>query len=277
MSLATIFVPLSGTADDRVALATAFAVAKPFGAHIGAVCLTPHPGEVVTAGDLYESSRARAQLALQLREAARESFAAEAARAGAKIASAAQESGTLTASYREATGQLTRCIVSEAQFADLIVYPPLHGQSHSQLHDAFIEVLMKSGQPVLLCAQQAPLHRFARIAAGWDDGLPAAHALVAAMPLIENAASVELLTVGRGPSSGSETSEALEYLRLHGVAATARPLPRGAAGRALLAAAEGCDLLVIGGYGHSQMLETVFGGVTDFIASHAAIPILMAH
>ena len=37
------------------------------------------------------------------------------------------------------------------------------------------------------------------------------------------------------------------------------------------------DLLVCGGYGHSRMLETVFGGTTDYLLSHATMPIFLAH
>jgi nucleotide-binding universal stress UspA family protein len=43
------------------------------------------------------------------------------------------------------------------------------------------------------------------------------------------------------------------------------------------AAASEYDLLVCGGYGHSRMLETVFGGTTDYLLSHATMPIFLAH
>jgi len=43
------------------------------------------------------------------------------------------------------------------------------------------------------------------------------------------------------------------------------------------ASARGCDLLVIGGYGHSHLRETIFGGVTQYVISHATIPVFLAH
>ena len=43
------------------------------------------------------------------------------------------------------------------------------------------------------------------------------------------------------------------------------------------AANDGCDMLVAGGYGHSRLMESIFGGVTEHIVSHPKIPVLMVH
>jgi nucleotide-binding universal stress UspA family protein len=37
------------------------------------------------------------------------------------------------------------------------------------------------------------------------------------------------------------------------------------------------DLLIMGGYGHSHLHETLFGGVTAHIRWHAELPVLMVH
>jgi len=39
----------------------------------------------------------------------------------------------------------------------------------------------------------------------------------------------------------------------------------------------GCDLLVMGGYGHGRMRELVLGGVTRRILKHMTVPVLMSH
>jgi nucleotide-binding universal stress UspA family protein len=36
-------------------------------------------------------------------------------------------------------------------------------------------------------------------------------------------------------------------------------------------------MLVAGGYGHSRLMESIFGGVTEHIVSHPKIPVLMVH
>lgn len=39
----------------------------------------------------------------------------------------------------------------------------------------------------------------------------------------------------------------------------------------------GADLLVMGGYGHSQFREILFGGVTRSVMGQMTLPVLMAH
>lgn len=44
-----------------------------------------------------------------------------------------------------------------------------------------------------------------------------------------------------------------------------------------VAADEGLDLLVMGGYGHSRLQERVLGGVTRDMLSCMTVPVLMSH
>jgi nucleotide-binding universal stress UspA family protein len=44
-----------------------------------------------------------------------------------------------------------------------------------------------------------------------------------------------------------------------------------------VAADESLDLLVMGGYGHSRLQETVFGGVTREMFRRMTVPVLMSH
>ena len=43
------------------------------------------------------------------------------------------------------------------------------------------------------------------------------------------------------------------------------------------AEALGCELLVMGGYGHARVREQLLGGVTRDMLMQAGIPLLMAH
>ena len=43
------------------------------------------------------------------------------------------------------------------------------------------------------------------------------------------------------------------------------------------AKANACDLIVMGGYGHSRFREWVLGGVTDSILTESHLPILLSH
>jgi nucleotide-binding universal stress UspA family protein len=44
-----------------------------------------------------------------------------------------------------------------------------------------------------------------------------------------------------------------------------------------IAADESLDLLVMGGYGHSRLQETLLGGVTRDMLRAMTVPVLMSH
>jgi len=119
------------------------------------------------------------------------------------------------------------------------------------------------------------------VALGWDGGMAAAHALTAALPYLEKAQEVHVLSIrcARQPHGDVEAVKA--YLALHGITARADVVDGGtrAVSEVLLehTLGNGHDLLVMGGYGHSRMLETMLGGVTQHIASQPGLPVFMMH
>jgi nucleotide-binding universal stress UspA family protein len=40
---------------------------------------------------------------------------------------------------------------------------------------------------------------------------------------------------------------------------------------------DGCDLMVMGGFGHSRLRESIFGGVTTTMVDRPPLPLLLAH
>lgn len=110
------------------------------------------------------------------------------------------------------------------------------------------------------------------------------------MPFLTRAQSVTILHVGAEPREDDEkymlarratVGELKDYLALHGVTCGTKIFERGAKniGEVLLDAAQACgaDLPVMGGYGHSHLRETIFGGVTTQIRWNAELPVLMVH
>jgi nucleotide-binding universal stress UspA family protein len=160
-------------------------------------------------------------------------------------------------------------------------FRPFSATDTPEIHDAFVQVLTKSERAILLCAVSAPKTIGSNVSIGWDGGQAAAHAMAAAIPILKKAEKVELLAVGRGSGSEKGLLDALRFLSLHGVKATERVVEQGSRtiGDVLLdaAARSGCDLLVAGGYGHSRLRESIFGGVTVHLVSHPNLPILMVH
>lgn len=287
MSIVKILVPVAGVARDRFALATAFAAAKPFSSHVVAMFVHPDPREQVPYGELPLSPDivqdlidTAADLEKATSKSARSTLASMAAEAGIRIVGTPQCAEAVTVSYEEIRGHLPRALDREARLCDLVVFPPIRETDDAEVQEAFVRTLTKVGRPVLLSAEHAPDEIGRRVAVAWDGSIACAHALTAALPYLERAEMVEVLSVQNGlpPTNGTDV---VAYLALRGVTCSQRTIPRGDAStaEALLdtAAHDGFDLLVAGGYGHSQIVESIFGGVTEHIVSHPRIPVFMMH
>lgn len=288
MDFRKILVPVTGGARDARALATAFAVAKPAGAHVTALFVHADPREALPFGELPLSPEfvqdlidTAADVERAATAAARETLASAAADAAVPVVGDdLPSSWGACATYAEATGYLPPVLGRAARLCDLVVFPPIRERDAHDLPDAFARVLVKTCCPVLLSALQSETASVGRhIAIGWDDGISCARAIVEAVPLLRQAESITFLSVcDKTPPS---VSEALDYLHLHKLKAVQRTVTRGGrkVAEALLAAAEegGADLLVVGGYSRGRMTEAVFGGVSEHIVSHASLPVFMVH
>ena len=109
----------------------------------------------------------------------------------------------------------------------------------------------------------------------------AARALTAALPFLQIAKQIVILTVAEDQRAPEDEADRLmTALRWHGVPISVRhlrPDARGAPETLLSAAAEHAALLVMGGYGHSRLREWIFGGFTWHVLRAAEVPVLMAH
>jgi nucleotide-binding universal stress UspA family protein len=288
MSIVKILVPVTGAERDYVALATAFQTARSFNAHVETLFVHRDPREAAA----YSGMTLRPEIVQNLVDAeeeaqkiasqtAQRSFAAAAAEYEVKIVDVPSRLGAATASYREVTGHLSRVVSDAAILCDIVVFPPVLGADRSDVHDAFVRVLTKVGRPVLLSPERKPEHIGRRVAIGWDGRSAAAKALVGALPILEKAAAVELLSVGPSSADARSVEDARDFLAFHEIRCSERVIARGMRPVAdtLLDAAStgGFDLLVVGGYGHNRIAESIFGGVTEDIVSHPVIPILMVH
>ena len=158
------------------------------------------------------------------------------------------------------------------------------------------QVLAQAGRPVLVLPETpapstSPLQLPRRILVAWDASREAGRALASALPLLRQAALVELVVcetdaAGRA-ARDVQMADPLPYLARHGVRATLRRhvlagggLFKGdAVGAALLsvAADDGFDLMVMGAYAHSRLRETFLGGATRTVLAHMTVPVLLEH
>jgi nucleotide-binding universal stress UspA family protein len=146
------------------------------------------------------------------------------------------------------------------------------------------EILFQAGGPVLFMPY---IFRGAfsanRIGICWDGSRLAARALHDAMPLLQRAdvLTVVAITDPDWILPDSSTDHLLAYLEKSGLSAKVVSLPsiRSDIQPSILSIAsdENLDLLVMGGYGHSRLQETLLGGVTRDMLQSMTVPVLMSH
>ena len=146
------------------------------------------------------------------------------------------------------------------------------------------EILYQSGGPVLFMPYtfKGPFNA-RRVGICWDGSRLAARAVRDAMPLLEQAEAITIITINAGSSVPADASAAhlVRYLSPLGVPTEIDSLKTEKANIQSiilsLAADESLNLLVMGGYGHSRLKETVFGGVTRDMLESMTVPTLMSH
>ena len=288
MSITKILVPLNGSHKDRISLETAFSLGKRIGAVVDAMFVHPDAREALPYSDMPVSAEilqsivdAAMATSKAAAAAARESFSLAAADHDAKIVSVPEPGRPLSTTYREETGHLRSILDGEACLSDLVVFPSMAGSDSENVRQAVIDVLTRHCRPVLLCADRTPKAVGDAVLVGWDGGSAASHALLASLPILEKARAVQLACIGPRERLERSIHDAKEYLSLSGIKAceTLIETPKLSIAEELLQTAEASkyDLLVCGGYGHNHMLETIFGGTTDHLLSHTAMPIFLAH
>ena len=143
--------------------------------------------------------------------------------------------------------------------------------------------LFDSGRPVLFVPHiQTGAPHFRRVLAAWDGSRGAARAIWDAMPLLQQAELIDVVTIADAHTSYRELPgfNITRHLSRPGLNADLKRLPlSGDIGDTLLsyAADAGSDLLVMGGYGHSRLREFVLGGTTRTILQSMTLPVLMSH
>jgi nucleotide-binding universal stress UspA family protein len=214
------------------------------------------------------------------------------AQADAALQAFAAAAGAAGVSYetrmdRALDTTLASVVAMHARYADLLVVgqadpdaPPEVGRDLPQ------QVVLASGRPLLLVPHDwRPGALGERVLLAWDASREAARAASAALPILEQAASVLVLSIdpestplGHGELPGADIGT---HLARHGIAAEVHAIEgdQMQVGDALLsfAADRACDLLVMGAYAHPRLRELVLGGATRTILGSTTLPVLMAH
>ena len=232
--------------------------------------LVAEGGAAVAA--IFEIERERA---LQRAHAALAVFEAEARRAG--VIHSIRAIGALQ-------GEAAAIVGANARLYDLAIVAQPEFDCDTFDNTLAQEILFQSGGPVLFMPYTFKgAFDAKRVGICWDGSRLAARAVRDAMPLLEKAEAVTIITINEASTVPADASAAhlVRYLaRLDipiGIDRLKTEKANIQSSILSLAADEGLNLLVMGGYGHSALKEAVFGGVTRDMLESMTVPTLMSH
>ena len=269
-------VNLSTATGDDTTRDYAISLAREFGSHLSAVAFAVEPvapALMVEGGspELFEEWMREAEVAAEA--------------AVAKFDDAVRGSGLLT-DARWLTATIGGSVDKFGRIArrfDVSVIRQSEPDDNSSNSLIIETALFDSGRPVLVVPY---VHKgAAKLDRGlvcWDGSRNAARAVGDAMPLLQRAKAVEVVTVGDQPKSREiPGADIAQHLARYGVKAEVKEIvaPDLDAGNVILshAADISADFMVMGGYGHSRLRELILGGVTRSILATMTIPTLMSH
>jgi nucleotide-binding universal stress UspA family protein len=271
-----VVVNLSGREPQDFAVDYALSLAKTFGAQVTGIAFLFEPiiPDTMFGGippDLIEIQREENSRAAKT--------AVDRFTAAAKAAGVTAGTRTLDATFGGAAAlfaQLARrfdvAVVGQAQ------------RETGPAEELMIEAtLFEAGRPMIVVPYiQRQGLKLDRVLACWDGGRTSARAIGDAIPFLERAGAVDLVTVtehGKADEAGS--AGMAEHLSRHGIAVEVKRLTKADidVSDAILsyAADRGTDFIVMGGYGHSRLREFILGGMTRGILQTMTVPVLMSH
>jgi nucleotide-binding universal stress UspA family protein len=286
MAFRKLLLPLTGTAAGESAFAAALIVARQWNAHIAALHVradsrdvAPLAGEGLSGAMIQDMMQATERESGERSSAVRLMFERFISGSGVSHAQPTARATEPTATFTTMVGREEDVVAQQSRLADLTVVPHPEAGDDTSSSDALHAVLFDSGRPVLIAPQKTPASLGTRVCVAWNGTAESAAAVQAALPWLQRADAVRILSADEYQRAGPLAPDLANYLSLHGVQAELakfRPLDREVGAGMLAAAREfGADLLTMGAYSHSRLRQLILGGVTRHVLEHADLPVVM--
>jgi len=286
MAICKLLLPLTGTAAGEAALTTSLMIARLWNAHVLALHVrvdsrdvAPLAGEGLSGAMIEEMMSATEKESGERAYAVRSMFERFVTRHDVVVSEARPGAGHATAAFAAVTGREEDIVAQQARLADLTVVPHPDAGEDVSSSDALHAVLFDSGRPVLISPQVAPTTIGTRVCLAWNGTAESASSALAAVPWMQRADAVRILSADGYQRRGPGAPELAAYLALHGINADVEMFQSvgNSVGAGLLAAARrfDCDLLSMGAYSHSRLRQLILGGVTRHVLERANLPVMM--
>jgi len=294
MAMTTVLVQVDSDFASESAVESAFLAARKDGGHVvGAYVSQPSnqvtaeammfsrteigmPGQDVVAALQFAERRGGPE-ALE----ARHVFERIAQRRNAAIVESPPNPGSLTACFTILEDHGPDTLALQGRIFDLVVVKQPKNDRNHELRKLLRSVLFNAGRPILVAPEVAPLSLGRRVLIAWNKSALSARAAAISRNFFEDVEEVAILTVDSKGGPGPTAWDLADYIAWHGLRAQVIEAEVGndRLGDVILREAErfDADLLVMGAYSQSTFRQSLTGGVTNYVLSRAAIPVLMSH
>ena len=181
--------------------------------------------------------------------------------------------------WLEKVGSPDKVLSIMGPVSDLIVVSRPRGKESKLANLFMLSAVMYSSRPVLVLPQSGKQTPGRRISIAWNQSAEAARAVDAAMPLLQNAEQVNIISCGPERGVGPKSSQLATYLRFWGIKPELLNIREASDTKSIIKGYKDTrsDLLVMGAYSRSRLRERMFGGVTEYMLHKANIPVFMLH
>jgi nucleotide-binding universal stress UspA family protein len=267
---ARIMATVAGVPGDAALLEAAAVLAAPFGAELAAVYtptdvadLMPWMGDGVMGG---------------VQMAAVESLK-EAADEGMKVARSALAACPYPdKAFMALSSPVWSALSMQARLSDVVVFDGDAAKGRGPLAAAFQQIIAAEQRPVLVA--RPGLNPFGVVAVAWDGGKEASRAMRTALPLLQKASRVHVLSCQGAAPRDFDPQMLRAFLAARGVQAETTVLQAsGDVAKQLLEAARGlgAETFVAGAYGHPRLQEFIFGGATKTFLNSDGPSLFLSH
>lgn len=183
----------------------------------------------------------------------------------------------------EELAALIRDVSARARLGDVTIMQPEN--STLSLQQSLLEnVLFESGRPVIVVPRNwagdaAP----DRVMVTWDGTAKSARAIGDALPLLSQAKEVEIVSASGDTGKTKKSFDGADiarHLSRHCAKVTVTQLPTGGDAAVTLrnhATLTRANMMVMGAYAHSRLLQMVLGGVTHAMIHDPPAPVFMSY
>ena len=287
MRYRTVLAPISAPEVGSSILATAFQLARAFDAHVDVLHVRPDPRGLVPSIKFLPPVVIEEIMDVTEREGGereirtREMFDGFAAENGIRVADRPDQGPGVSMSWNSAVGREDEVVATRGRIYDIIAVGRPVKDAPLPSPITLEAALLDTGRPILVAPPEAGEGLGKSIAIAWEGSPEAARAIADAIPLLEKAETVTVLSAKAAQVAPIDAEDLRRRLAWHGIEVTiqnfeAQPSELGAAFIEQSAKA-GADLLIKGAYSQSRLRQLILGGRTRHILAHARIPVLLSH